>query len=186
MSTRRIDILIAAGFAVLLLANIAHHEMWRDETLAWMIVRTAHSPAGLFAALHYDGHPGLWHLLLWPATWVTTDPVAIKVVHAPIGLAIIGLVALASPFSRLERVLILGGYYLGFEYLVISRNYAIGILLALLHAQARVRAPDKVLLNSALLALMANTNVYAAIFSGVLALDYARERVVVLDHRGVR
>ncbi len=178
MRASRTDLLITAVFATVLLANIAHHEMWRDETLAWMIARTADTPARLFAALHYDGHPGLWHILLWPLTRLTANPAAMQGLHALLGLAIIAMVGLASPFTRWERALVLGGYFLSYEYTVISRNYAIGVLLALLHVQARLRAPDAITRNTALLALLANTNVFAGFLSGALALDYARERLM--------
>lgn len=142
-----------------------------------MIARTAATPLELFRALHVDGHPGLWHALLWPLTRVTSDPVAMKAVHGVIGLALIGVIGLASPFSRAERVMLLAGYFLLYEYTVISRNYGIGLLIALLYAQSRAAAPDAVWRNAALLALLANTHVYCTILAGVLALDYLRDRL---------
>ncbi len=169
------DALITFGFAVLFVANIAHHAMWSDELLAWMIARTADGPAGLFGALHYDGHPGLWHALLWPVTRVTGDPRAMQVVHGAIGLMLIGLIGLCSPFSRGERALLMGGYFLAFEYTVLSRNYGIGLLLALLYARQRARGT--VLGGAVLLGLLANTHLYAAILSAVLALELADARL---------
>ena len=173
-----VDLLITAVFGALLIVNIAHHELWRDETLAWMIARTSDTPLQIFHALHYDGHPGLWHGMLWPLTRLTANPAAMQALHAVIALALIALVGLASPFRRWERVLLLGGYYLSYEYTVISRNYAIGILLALLHVHARLRAPTAITRNTLLLALLANTNIFAGFLSGALALDYARDRLM--------
>ena len=73
--------------------------------------------------------------------------------------------------------MLLGGYFLGFEYTVISRNYGIGLLLALLYAHSRATAPQAVWLNAVLLALLANTHVYCTILAGVLALEYLVERL---------
>ncbi len=171
------DLAITLGFAALFLANIAHHAPWRDELLAWMIARTAATPLDLFRALHVDGHPGLWHALLWPLTKLTADPVAMKAVHAAIGFAVIGLIGLASPFARWERGLLLGGYFLSYEYAVISRNYGIGLLLALLFAQSRCTAPASVWRNALLLALLANTHIYCTILAGVFALEYLIDRL---------
>ena len=173
---RGYDIAITVAFTALLLAGLAHHAMWRDEILAWMIALTADTPAALFRALHYDGHPGLWHALLWPVTRLTDEPRALQAVHGVIGLALIALIGLASPFSRTERVLLLGGYFIGFEYTIVSRNYGIGLLLALLYAHRRVRVPAHILTNTALLACLANTNIYAGILAGALALEYAADR----------
>ena len=172
----RIDLLIGGIFATLLLVNIAHHALWRDEIIAWMIALTSATPAELFEALHYDGHPGLWHALLWPLTRITAAPEAMKIVHAGIGLALIFLIAVAAPFSRIEKILLLGGYFISFDYTVISRNYGIGLLLALLYARQRARAPHAILANALLLALLANTNIFACILSMVLALEYVIDR----------
>ncbi len=172
----RTDLLIGGLFATLFLVNIAHHALWRDEIIAWMIALTSATPADLFAALHYDGHPGLWHALLWPLTRITPAPEAMKIVHAAIGLALIFLIAGAAPFSRIEKVLLLGGYFISFDYTVISRNYGIGLLLALLYARQRAHTPHAILANALLLALLANTNIFACILSMVLALEYVIDR----------
>ena len=171
------DLAITLGFAALFLADIAHHAPWRDELLAWMIARTAATPLELFRALHVDGHPGLWHALLWPLTRVTADPVAMKAVHGAIGLGLIALIGLASPFARWERVLMLGGYFLSSEYTVISRNYGIGLLLALLFAWSRTSGPTALWRNAVLLALLATAHIYCTILAGVLGLEYLADRL---------
>lgn len=171
-----IDLSIGGIFAALYLVNIVHHALWRDEIIAWMIALTSATPADLFAALHYDGHPGLWHALLWPLTRITAAPEAMKIVHAAIGLALIFLIAVAAPFSRIEKILLLGGYFISFDYTVISRNYGIGLLLALLYARQRSGAPERIASNALLLAMLANTNMFACIFSMVLALEFLIDR----------
>src|SRR5215469_18650132 len=51
----------------LLGANLLlHHEMWRDEIQDWLLARDSNSVPRLFANLKYEGHPGLWYLLLMP------------------------------------------------------------------------------------------------------------------------
>lgn len=177
------DALLTGGFAALYLVNLAHHALWRDEILAWAIAATSRTPLDLLASQRYDGHPALWHTLLWLAGQAVPDAAAIKLVHGAIGLAVIGLVGLAGPFSRLERALLLGGYFLVFEYTVISRNYGIGVLLALLYARRRVARPEAIAGNAALLALLANTNVFAALLSGALALEYLADRLARPDWR---
>lgn len=177
MRADRASLALTGAFAALFLADIAHHEPWRDELLAWMIARTAATPLALFHALHVDGHPGLWHALLWPLTRLTADPLAMRGAHAVIGLAIIGLIGLAAPFALGERALLLANYFVAFEYTVISRNYGLGLLLALLYAHSRATAPAAVWRNAMLLALLASTHIYCTLLAGVLALEYLVDRL---------
>jgi hypothetical protein len=172
------DITIAASFIGLMLVQITRHQMWRDETNAWGLVLASHTLPELFHNLHYEGHPGLWHLLLWGASWVSPDPAAMKAEQAASAAGFILLIALKSPFSRVERILLLLNFYLVFEYAVVSRNYGIGVLLALAYAQLRVTRPDRSVLNATLLGLLANTNIYAALLSGALACEAMLDRLV--------
>ncbi len=147
--------------------------MWHDEINAFAIA--LHSPAlpALFHNLHYEGHPALWYLLLWFASIFSTNPETAAVVHVVIVLAIYGLIGLASPFSTLEKLLLLSGYLLGFEYAVLARNYSLGILFALLYAESRAKHPDRIVLNSTLLGLLGNTTVFGLMMSGAFACEYA-------------
>ena len=51
-------------FAISLFA-IFHHEMWRDETQVWCIVRDLNLPE-IFQTTRIEGHPMLWYLLVLP------------------------------------------------------------------------------------------------------------------------
>ena len=42
------------------------HAMWRYEMQAWLLARDSQTLGDLFFNLRYEGHPALWHLLLWP------------------------------------------------------------------------------------------------------------------------
>jgi hypothetical protein len=166
------DLLITAAFAIVLVVQISHHEMWRDEIHSWGLVLASPSLQDLFGNLRFTGHPGLWYLLLWLSSWLTDSPFAVQIVHAAIGVLLIAAISLLSPFSRLEKLLLLSSYFVLFEYTVVSRNYGIGFLIALTYAHLRATRPDHVLLNGVLLGLLANTNLFALILSGALAVEY--------------
>jgi hypothetical protein len=170
-------------FGTVLVAQLARHAMWRDELNAWAIALASPTLPDLFHNLHYDGHPGLWHLLLWLASWVSVDPVMLKLVHGAIGLALIGFIIWRGPFTAVETLLLLLSYFVLFEYTVISRNYGIAMLLALIHAQRRATHPEQLGRNAALLGLLANTNVFALLLSGAFAAEYALERLAARDRR---
>lgn len=170
-----LDLAVTLGFALILILQISRHDMWRDEIHSWGLVLASPTLPDLIHNLRFTGHPALWYLPLWAVSHLTASPYAVQVVHALIALCLIGAIGLFSPFSRLERLLLLASYFVLYEYTVISRNYGIGFLIALIYAQMRATRPDRLYLNACLLGLLANTNMFAFILSGAFAFEYAVE-----------
>src|SRR6476646_8911192 len=135
--------------------------MWRDELQAFMVAAASNTPLDLFAKLKYEGHPGLWHLLLWVVTRFTTDPVAMQALHLVIALGVWVLVWRLSPVGKL---LLLLSYYLFWEYFVVSRGYALGVLLGFGFAALQARRPEQRSWPWVLLGLLANTPVFGTIW----------------------
>lgn len=176
----RFPVVLTIAFAALAGIGLACHEMWRDELQAWLIPVDSGSPAELSHNMRYEGHPALWHLLLWIVTRVTRRPEAMQVLHLAISAAAIFLFARYAPFSRAVRALFAFGYYPLYEYTVISRNYGLGMLLlfaacALFPTRRRSYLPL-----AGVLALLANANPYAWLiaiaFAGTLCLEALGDR----------
>jgi len=157
--------------ATLMLTSLWHHEPWSDEIHAWGLAVASPTPLAIFHNLAYDGHPGLWHLLLWCASCISTAPVMLKVVHGAIGLGIIAMLGLYLPAGRAERVLLLLNYFVLFEFTVISRNYGIGLLLSLIYCTVYIRRREAFGIHAVILALLANTNVFGLILSVILLTE---------------
>ncbi|MBI5917164.1 MAG: hypothetical protein HY842_17470 [Bacteroidetes bacterium] len=134
MPTRSIHtfpIAVLMGYALVSLLLLWHHEPWRDEMQCWEIARRSASLSELFFNARYEGHPSAWYLLLFAITRFTPDFAAVQVLHWLLALASVALVLWRSPFSRWQKGLMVFGYFFLFEYGVLTRNYAIGVLLAL-------------------------------------------------------
>ena len=159
--------------AVYNVIRLFRHAMWRDELQAFMVAAASNTPLDLFAKLKYEGHPGLWHLLLWVVTRFTTDPVAMRVLHLVIALGVWVLVWRLSPFRPVGKLLLLLSYYLFWEYFVVSRGYALGVLLGFGFAALQARRPEQRFWPWVLLGLLANTTVFGTIWSFGLGLFYA-------------
>lgn len=101
------------------------HEMWLDEMQAWLIA-TDTSISDLFRLLHYEAHPGAWHLLLRLASQFVSAPEAMQMLHWLFAVSSVFLFCRHAPFSQLEKILFVFGYYQSYEYCVISRNYGPG------------------------------------------------------------
>ena len=140
---------------------IVAHSPWRDELQAYLLVRDSVGLPGLFANLHYEGHPSLWYLLLGAAEAVFRSPYALTALQIAIALGTTTLVWLRAPFPAWLKLLILAGYFPLFEYGVIARSYGLGALLLFAWLALR-RTPWGWLI----LALMANVAVNFALLSG--------------------
>lgn len=169
----RADLLLVLPFILLFLVQLFHHEMWRDELNAWGIVVASPTPVSLYQHIRYEGHPSLWYIALWLPARFTASPLAMQVVQAFVGVAIYLTLALRSPFNRLEKVLLYTSYFISFEYTVMARMYGLTVLLLFIYLYRRSRYPGQVITNTALLALMANTDVTALFLSGALGAEYA-------------
>ena len=150
-------------FAILFVYRLARHDMWRDELQAWMIARASSTPLALFDHLRYEGHPGLWHLILWPLARLTGDPVAMQILQAGLGLLLLAMVWFRSPFSVAEKIGLCLGYFFAFEYLVISRSYGLGVALTFTFLVLRRHIESRRWLGWAILGLVANTHFFFAL-----------------------
>ncbi len=157
--------LLVLAFFSLGLIGIFNHEMWLDELQAWLIARDSSSIIELFKNLEYEGHPGLWHLSLYLISRFTLNPVAMQVFHLIIATGAIYTFAKFSPFTKLQKLLFSFGYFSFYEYSIISRNYALGVLLLFgCCALFQIKRRNYILLSCSL-GLLANTNLYGLIFA---------------------
>ena len=163
-SDNRFAITLSTVFLVSGAVIAWHHEMWRDEMQAWLIARDAQSVFELFTILKkYEGHPSVWHLGLYVLQFFTNSPIIMQVYHLIIATATIFVFARFSPFTRLQKTLFAFGYFPFYEYAIICRNYAIGILLLCLFCTFFSRWKQKFPLVGLILFVLAHTSIHALI-----------------------
>jgi hypothetical protein len=155
------------------LIQLIHHQMWRDELNVFGIVQASPTLSLLFQHLHYEGHPAVWYLLVWIAAhWLPTAAV-LRAVQACVGIAILSLIGLASPFTRTEKALLFASYFVSFEYTVLSRTYGVCFLACLVYLWIRFRVPHNVLVHALILGVLANTDVIGCFLSLGFVCQYA-------------
>lgn len=141
-----------------------HHEMWRDEMQAWLIARDSASPIEVLYHLNrYDGHPGLWHICLYALKLITQSPIIMQPFHFIIAAVSAYVFLRFSPFTRLQKTLFVFGYLPFYEYAIICRNYALGVLLLFLFCALFRDWRRRLPLLGVILLLMAHTSVHALI-----------------------
>lgn len=155
------------GFACL------HHELWGDEVHSWNIAKGSASYPDLIANRRYEGHPPGWHTVLWVISRFTHNVFCMQVAQWLIACAAAFMVLFYSPFARSTRILIPFGYYFIFEYGVLSRNYALGVLFGccicfIIRKEFRYKA----VLYYVLLFCMSNIHLLALLLAGSLHLYF--------------
>ena len=173
-------LVLSALYAAHIVVGLAGHAMWRDEIQAWLIARDSASLSELIGNLAYEGHPLGWYLILWPLTWLGSNPELMQVAQATFALAVAGLLIWRGPFSRIEIVLILLSYPFLFEYALKSRSYVLGCALLFLFCEAFSRRWPPIAL-ALLMALLWNVHALFGIASvGCFAAVVARR----IEERG--
>lgn len=160
------------------LIGILNHAMWRDELNVWLIARDSSSIADLFYNIKYEGHPAVWYLCLYLLNQFTFNPVAMQMLHLTIATVAIYIFAKYAPFTKRQKILFCFGYLPFYEYLVISRNYAIGLLLLFGFCSLFPTRTKNYLWLSLILFLLANSNAYCLFISIALGVTLIIEYVL--------
>jgi len=166
-------------FGTVLAITLWRHEMWRDELQAWMIAQASHSPFDLiFTHMRYEGHPALWHLLLWPLTRLTDNPVAMQALHWALAVGAAYVFLRFAPMAKPLRALFVFGYFPLFEYGAISRSYVLGPLLVFAICAVMQGERRRYLVLGILLFLLTQTTAFGLILAGALSATLGVEWLV--------
>ena len=171
----------ALGLTFLFLAvgafTATHHEMWRDEIQAWLLARDSTSVFNLFAHLKYEGHPGLWHLCLMPLSRITSSPVIMQMFHLLLTGVTVYLFVRYSPFNWFQKLLFCFGYLVLYEYTIVARNYALGLLLITVFCVLFRERYKRFIWVGCVLFLLAHTSVHALIVAIAIGITLCCEYV---------
>ena len=122
-------LILLSVYVVVSALGMRAHELFLDEAHHFLIARDSASFSELYHNSRYDGHPLLWHVLLFFIThFLTTDPGAMQVLQLLIATGVAAVFLRYAPFSLIVKAAVLFGYYFLFEYDLLSRNYALGFL----------------------------------------------------------
>ena len=98
----------------------------------------SHSLLDLFANLRYEGHPALWHTLLFFASRISWNPAWMQAVNYVLSLLTAYAILSFDRMPRLSRILWIFSFTLFFGYGVLARNYMLAVLLLVLEARCLI------------------------------------------------
>lgn len=126
---RILSVLLLLAYVAVIAVQLSTHDIWRDEAQAWLIARASGDLSELRANLRFEGHPPLWHLVIWPAARLSANVELMKLVTFLVAVGFGAVVALGRVVPPLLRPILLAGFLPLFGYGVISRPYLLGLLL---------------------------------------------------------
>ncbi len=171
-------------FILVAAANIITHEIWFDEMQHWLIAKDSSSVRELFHNLIYDGHPPLWHLMLYALTRVTHNPAGMQYLHLAIAVAVAYVFLRFAPFARLSRAMFVFGYFPLYEYAAISRNYAMGLLLIFVFCAVLCSGKERrYVLIAIILFLLSLASAYGLMIAASFAIMLVMELLLGRDTR---
>lgn len=120
-----VAILIAVGFYAANYYMLGTHELWRDEAQAWLLARDC-SISELFGMMKSEGHPVLWHLLMFPFAkmgFAAENIGLISLALTTLGVAVVALFAPCGYAFKISFALLCS-----YQLSVISRSYSLAVL----------------------------------------------------------
>ncbi|MEO5570641.1 MAG: hypothetical protein ABIT08_09345 [Bacteroidia bacterium] len=94
----------------------------------FLLARDSSSLGELYFNARYDGHPLLWNILLMVITRFSHDPFYMQLLHIIISSSSVIIFLRNAPFTDGFKILFVFSYFIFYEYNIISRNYALGVL----------------------------------------------------------
>jgi hypothetical protein len=165
-------------YFVVSLIGILHHELWLDESHHWLLARDSVSFLDLIKNTRYEGHPILWNVLLFWISRITLDPFWMQMLHIIISTSAVAYFLLKAPFNLALKTLFIFGYFIVFEYNLISRNYIIGVLFLFISCAFFRERKDRFILWCTFLALATNVHLMFAVIAFALFLTVLVEKIV--------
>jgi len=159
---------ILLGWGLVVAVTMSQHEFWRDEVRAFSLAMDAKSLPDLKVLLQNEGHPMLWHALLYAGYGLTGSKLVLPAASALICAAAVAIFVWSAPFPLWFRALFVFGGLPLYEYSVMARNYGISMLLLFVFARLYPSRDERPIALGAVLALLANTNVHSALLSCLL------------------
>ncbi len=163
--SNKADYLILGTYVVLFVLVLRKHEPWADEAQAWLIARDSGLFELLFQRLRYEGHPGLWYLILMIPSRIFPYYPTIQVMCFLIAVAGVYVFVRTSPFPIILKILFPFTYFIFYQYAIVARSYVLLPLLIFMIGSIYPQKSERIYLFTLLLCLLAYTSVFSALIA---------------------
>ena len=173
-------------FLILGAILIIQHEFWSDEAYTWLLGAVSSSLKEFIANMKVNaGHPYLWTTILYFVShFITRNVESMKIIHLAISTTSVFLLLKYAPLNKILKIMLAFSYFLFYEYSIISRNYALGVLLIIIFCVLYKNKYKNIIPLAIVLFLMGQVNIYSFVISIVLFLTLLFE--FILDRKYIR
>ncbi|WP_348260831.1 hypothetical protein P8935_13570 [Telmatobacter sp. DSM 110680] len=126
----RLEAMSLIVYSVILIWAVSHHAAWYDEAQAWLLARSCTLADLFYQRLHYEGHPGLWYLLLWVEARLHASYQWMQYIAVFIAVSGMYVWLRFNPLPRVLSLLLPFTFFFLYQYAVIARSYVLLPLLA--------------------------------------------------------
>lgn len=146
------------------------HEAWGDEAQAWLLARDNSLLDLFYRRLHYEGTPGLWHLLLWVETRLGISYRGMHFVTSALATVGVYLLLRFAPLPRWLKLLFPFVFAILYQGPIVARSYLLTLPLIAALSVLRRETRQRPVVYAALLGLLVNTSALGALLAiGLLA-----------------
>lgn len=156
-------------YLALTFIGAARHEIWYDEAQAWNIAKY-NDISGIIGFMKYEGHPPLWHFVLYPFAKAGLPADILPFISWFISGVAAGLLLWKAPFRPLLKGIVLFSGSLIFYNSVMSRVYCLILLILVLLAIVYKDRNRRPVVYGLLIALLANTHLMMSGLVGILGI----------------
>ncbi|HMH20216.1 MAG TPA: hypothetical protein VK563_00500, partial [Puia sp.] len=154
-------LLLLSLYFIISVVGLHYHELALEEAQFFLFARDSDSLSALYHNMQYEGHPRLWCSLLFLIIhYITPGYAGMQALHLVIAMSTVFVFLRYAPFGLLSKILVIGGYYFLYEYDILSRSYALGILLLFICCVLMRRPAKNLVWIGLLLLLLCNTHLF--------------------------
>ena len=177
LKTNRTNILFFALYIVVTVILMLNHEMWRDETQPWCLIRDCNF-AEFFKILRIEGHPILWYLILFPLIKMGAGVISMQITGLVLSIAAVIYLLFKSPFKNLTKFFIIMSSAMLYFYPIVVRNFALIPIILFIMADIYPKRKEHPYWYSFMLILLSNTHFLTLCFCFINMLIFSAELIL--------
>lgn len=158
-------ILIAVFIVFICLISIMFffHDNWRDEAQAYLLCRDMKF-SEIFKNAHYEGHPILYYLILYPFVQLGVGPKIVNIVSLFFMSLSVYLILFHTKLNLVQKICFVVTQPVLYEFSVIGRSYSLLFFLLIVFSILYPKRMEKPILIGIVLGLLLNTHLLIAGF----------------------
>lgn len=162
-------------YVLLIIFMFFYHENWRDEAQAYLLCRDMNF-FELFQNVHYEGHPFVYYLLLFPFVKIGIGPKIVNVFSVVFMSVSVYLILFRSKLNTVQKIAIIISYPVLYEFSVVGRSYSLVFLLLTIYALLYSKRSEHPIVLAFVLGMLLNTHILLDGFVAInVLLFYGKE-----------